>query len=190
MRAGFAEVVKYGLLGDAQFFHWLEEHSPALFRHEPDALGHAIERCVEMKARIVERDETETGERALLNLGHTFGHALEAWAGYSSRLLHGEAVAIGMRLAFRLSEELGLCPPQTAARVSAHLKAAGLPTLISNIPGGETPSRETLLRLMHQDKKVRDGRLTLILVKGIGQAFITRDVAASEVSEFLGRELI
>jgi len=144
MRAGYAEIAKYGLLGDAPFFRWLEEHVAGLLDHDPELLAQAIERCVAMKARIVERDETETGERALLNLGHTFGHALEAWAGYSSRLLHGEAVAIGMRLALRLSEDLRLCPPQTAARVAAHLKGAGLPTLISDIPGGEQPSAEEI----------------------------------------------
>ena len=134
------------------------------------------------------RDETETGDRALLNLGHTFGHALEAWTGYSGRLLHGEGVAIGMCLAFRLSEELGLCAKGTAGRVTQHLKSAGLPTAINDIPGGKADADE-LLRLMGQDKKVRKGQLTFILVRGIGNAFITRDVAPETVKSFLGREI-
>src|SRR5690606_8413600 len=147
MRAGYAEVAKYGLLGDAEFFSWLEQNWEKVFQHDPAALMQAIGRSVEMKAEIVARDETETGERALLNLGHTFGHALEAWTGYSDRLLHGEAVAIGICLAARLSEELQFCPPHTASRIAAHLKAVGLPTQIRDVPGhGELPSTDEMVR--------------------------------------------
>jgi 3-dehydroquinate synthase len=188
MRAGYAEVVKYGLLGDKSFFHWLDENASAVLCREQGALIRAVETSVAMKAQIVARDETETGDRALLNLGHTFGHALEAFTGYSNRLLHGEGVAIGMCLAFRLSEHLNLCPPQTAARVAAHLDRVGLPTRISAIPGVQ-PDAATLVRLMGQDKKVQDGRLTFILVRQIGEAFITRDVDAQTVATFLTDEL-
>ena len=188
MRAGYAEVAKYGLLGDAAFFGWLEKNWQAVFANSGPALIEAIETSVKAKAAIVARDETETGDRALLNLGHTFGHALEAWTGYSGRLLHGEGVAIGMCLAFRLSEELGLCAKGTAGRVTQHLKSAGLPTAINDIPGGKADADE-LLRLMGQDKKVRKGQLTFILVRGIGNAFITRDVAPETVKSFLGREI-
>ena len=182
--AGYAEVAKYGLLGDAAFFSWLETSWPAVMALDPQAVAHAVFRSVEMKARIVERDETETGERMLLNLGHTFGHALEAFTGYSDRMLHGEGVAIGICLAFRLSEELQLAPPQTAARVASHLKAVGLPTRIADIPGDQ-PDAATLVRLMGQDKKVTDGRLTFILARGTGDAFVTRDVDAARVETFL-----
>jgi len=188
MRAGYAEVAKYGLLGDAAFYHWLESHWPALFGHETAAVTKAIARSVEMKAEIVVRDETETGDRMLLNLGHTFGHALEAATGYSDRLLHGEAVSIGMCLAIRLSEELGVSRPQTAARVAAHLKAVGLPTRLADVPGSDQlPDAAGLLELMRQDKKMRRGRLTLILVNEIGKAFATRDVEDSKLLAFLGR---
>lgn len=190
MRAGYAEVAKYGLLGDAGFFDWLDASWQKLFRHDQPALMHAIGRSVEMKAEIVARDETETGDRALLNLGHTFGHALEAWTGYSDRLLHGEAVSIGMCLALRLSEELEYSPPQTAARIAAHLKTVGLPTQIQDIPGpGELPKPQDLMHLMRQDKKVQRGRLTLILSHGIGKAFATRDVEPARIIEFLSRAI-
>jgi 3-dehydroquinate synthase len=189
MRAGYAEVVKYGLLGDARFFHWLEDNAGRLMAHDPAALAHGVRRSVEMKAEIVVRDETETGDRMLLNLGHTFGHALEAFTGYGPRLLHGEGVAIGTCLAFRLSEALGHCPPQTAARVSAHIKAIGLPTRIADIPG-DLPDAATMVRLMGQDKKVVGGLLTLILTRSIGQAFVTRDVSAAQVEQFLAAELV
>jgi len=186
MRAGYAEVAKYGLLGDAAFFAWLEENWPSLFTHDPAALMQAIGRSVEMKAEIVARDETETGDRAFLNLGHTFGHTLEAWTGYSDRLLHGEAVSIGICLAIRFSEELRFCPPQTAARVAAHLKTVGLPTQIGDIPG-DLPGPQDIVRLMRQDKKVRQGRLTLVLINGIGEAFTTRDVEPAQIVDFLER---
>jgi 3-dehydroquinate synthase len=188
LRAGYAEVVKYGLLGDAAFYAWLETNAADVVALQPAAVAKAVARSIEMKARIVERDETETGDRMLLNLGHTFGHALEAYTGYSSRLLHGEGVAIGMCLAYRLSEQLGLCPPQTAARVSAHLKALGLPTRITDIPG-ERPDAATMVRLMGQDKKVADGQLTFILVRAIGEAFVTRAVQADVVTGFLRTEV-
>jgi 3-dehydroquinate synthase len=189
MRAGYAEVVKYGLLGDAAFFHWLDQNWRSVFGNDPSSLTRAIETSVKAKADIVVRDETETGDRMLLNLGHTFGHALEAWAGFSSRLLHGEAIAIGMAQAFRFSEELGLCPAGTAQRVETHLKAVGLPTRVAHIPGPGKPDAAALFALMRQDKKVRQGKLTLILVRGIGQAFVTRDVAPDTVSAFLEREI-
>lgn len=188
VRAGYAEVAKYGLLGDADFFAWLERHWRGVFGNSGPDLTHAIETSVKAKAAIVARDETETGDRALLNLGHTFGHALEAWTGYSDRLLHGEGVAIGMCLAFRLSEELGLAPKGTAERVTRHLEAVGLPTRINQIPGGKAEASE-LMRLMSQDKKVKGGRLTFILVHGIGKAFITRDVDLDAVKGFLAREI-
>lgn len=188
MRAGYAEVVKYGLLGDANFFRWLEAAYDGVFGFDLETLVTAIETSVKAKAAIVERDEHETGDRALLNLGHTFGHALEAWTGYSDRLLHGEGVAIGMCLAFRFSERLGLCPEGTAARVAIHIAAVGLPTKIGDIPGGKADAAE-LVRLMGQDKKVKDGRLTFILVRDIGQAFVSRDVDEATVRGFLEGEI-
>ena len=188
MRAGYAEVAKYGLLGDAPFFGWLEKNWQGVFGNSRPALTHAIETSVKAKAEIVARDEHETGDRALLNLGHTFGHALEAWTGYSDRLLHGEGVAIGMCLAYRLSEQLALSPKGEAQRVASHLKAVGLPTRIADIPGGQANADE-LLRLMGQDKKVRQSQLTFILVKGIGQAFITREVQPGVVRDFLAKEI-
>lgn len=184
MRAGYAEIAKYGLLGDARFFDWLDRHWPGIFGNDVSVLAEAIETSVGAKAAIVLRDEHETGDRALLNLGHTFGHALEAWTGYSSRLLHGEGVAIGMAQAFRFSERRGLCAVGTAARVEAHLRTVGLPTRVAQISGDKADAPE-LVRLMGQDKKVRDGRLTFILARGIGEAFVARDVDAGEVSAFL-----
>jgi len=188
MRAGYAEVAKYGLLGDAAFFAWLEKNWPRVFALEDEPLAYAVETSVKAKAAIVARDEHETGDRALLNLGHTFGHALEAWTGYSSRLLHGEGVAIGMALALRFSEQLGLCPVGTAARGAAHLEAVGLPTRIGDVQGGKADA-DDLVRLMAQDKKVRQGKATFILVRGIGEAFITRDVDPAAVRDFLVREI-
>jgi 3-dehydroquinate synthase len=187
-RAGYAEVVKYGLLGGAPFFAWLEANWPKVFATAGSERRHAVETSARAKAVIVEADEKEEkGTRALLNLGHTFGHALEAFAGYSDRLLHGEAIAIGMRLAFTFSVELGLCPANDAARVERHLAAVGLPTKIASIPGG-TPTPEALLKLMAQDKKVKGGKLAFILVRGIGQAFVEHDVSLPRLSEFLARE--
>ncbi|HRN85600.1 MAG TPA: 3-dehydroquinate synthase, partial [Hyphomicrobium sp.] len=188
MRAGYAEVAKYGLLGDAGFFAWLEAAYEELFAYEQETLVTAIETSVKAKAAIVARDEHETGDRALLNLGHTFGHALEAWTGYSDRLLHGEGVAIGMCLAFRFSESLGHCPAGTADRVVRHLAAAGLPTKLADIPGDKADA-DRLVALMGQDKKVRDGTLTFILARNIGDAFIAHDVPPDKVRDFLAREI-
>ena len=182
-RAGYGEVVKYGLLGDAGFFAWLEEHGPRL-RTDPAALLHAVAHSVAMKAGIVERDETEQGERALLNLGHTFGHALESATGYSARLLHGEGVAIGCALAFDLSARLGLCAQEDPSRVAAHLAAMGMPSRLSDIPGS-LPDDAGLIALMGQDKKVVDGRLRLILAHGIGRAFVADDVAPTAIAATL-----
>ncbi len=173
--AGYGEVQKYGLLGDAQFFDWLEENGPALAAGDRAARAYAVRRSVEMKAEIVLRDETEQGDRALLNLGHTFCHALEAATGYSDRLLHGEGVAIGCALAFELSARLGLCAQEDPSRVRAHLAAMGMKRDLADIPG-ELPSAEALLELMGQDKKVVDGRLRFILARGIGEAIVTSDV--------------
>ena len=189
MRAGYAEIAKHAMLGDAAYFAWLEANVAQVFAQEPAALVHAVARSVEMKAAIVSRDETEQGDRMLLNLGHTFGHALEAWAGFSDRLLHGEAVAIGTAIATRFSEKLGLCPPETAARLEAHLIDAGLPTRISDLPQGPKPTVDELMTRMAQDKKVSAGQMTFILVRAIGHAFIARDVADAAVRQHLGVEV-
>jgi len=186
-RAGYAEVAKYGLLGDAAFFSWLEANWQDVFAGGP-AREHAIAVCCRAKAAIVARDERENGERALLNLGHTFGHALEAGAGFSNRLLHGEAVALGMVLAFEFSARKGLTSAESAARARAHLAAVGLPTDIKQVPGG-VPGVDALMDLIAQDKKVKRGRLTFILVRGIGQAFIENNVDPSEVRSFLTDKL-
>ena len=184
-RAGYGEVVKYGLLGDADFFAWLEENGPKL-RQDRDALIHAVAHSVAMKAAIVARDETEQGDRALLNLGHTFGHALEAATGYSDRLLHGEGVAIGCALAFDLSARLGLCPQEDPSRVAAHLAAMQMPSRLSDIPG-DLPDDAGLIALMGQDKKVVDGRLRLILARGIGQAFVASDIDPAAIAATLAQ---
>lgn len=188
MRAGYAEVAKYGLLGDADFFAWLESNHKAVFNFDSEALTKAIETSVKAKADIVRRDELEKGDRALLNLGHTFGHAFEAWTGYGDRLLHGEAIAIGMCLAFRLSEKLGHASAGEAERVTAHFKAVGLPTAIADIPG-DKPDTARLMTLMRQDKKVRHGTVVLVLANAIGKAFITPDVPADALEGFLTDEL-
>jgi len=188
LRAGYAEVVKYGLIGDAPFFAWLEQNWTEVFAASGGTRRHAVETSVRAKAAIVGEDEREeTGKRALLNLGHTFGHALEAFAGYSDRLLHGEAISIGMRLAFTFSVELGLCPAADASRVARHFATVGLPVKISAIPGAQ-PKPDELLRLMAQDKKVKGGRLALVLVRGIGQAFVERDVPLPLLTKFLIQE--
>lgn len=188
-RAGYAEVVKYGLLGDHAFFEWLEAGAwRGVFQGGPERERAVHSSCC-AKAAIVARDETETGDRALLNLGHTFGHALEAVTAYDGRrLVHGEAVAIGMRLAFDFSVELGLCSGQDAGRVRRHLEQVGLPTDIADIPGdiGEV---DRLMDAIAQDKKVSRGALTFILVRGIGDSFIARDVDASRVAAYLQSQL-
>lgn len=182
--AGYGEVVKYGLLGDAAFFDWLEGQGPALAAGDMAARIHAVRRSVEMKAEIVVRDETEQGDRALLNLGHTFCHALEAATGYSDRLLHGEGVAIGCALAFELSARMGLCSQEDPSRVRAHLKAMGMKCDLADIPG-DLPDADALLDLMGQDKKVVDGQLRFILARGIGEAFVTSDVERDAVRRLL-----
>ncbi len=173
--SGYGEVVKYGLLGDAAFFDWLEINAPAMAAGDTDARAYAVARSVQMKADIVERDETEESDRALLNLGHTFCHALEKATGYSDRLLHGEGVAIGCVLALELSQRLNLCSQESASRLRAHLRAMGMKTVLGDI-AGDLPPAETLLSLMGQDKKVVDGQLRFILNHAIGNAFVASDV--------------
>jgi 3-dehydroquinate synthase len=191
-RAGYAEVAKFGLLGDAAFFAWLEATGPAVYPGGATtnrlAPAQAIAVCCRGMAGVVARDERENGERALLNLGHTFGHAFEAAAGFSQRLLHGEAVALGCVLAFEYSARKGLVSDADAARVRAHLAAVGLPTHVKDVPGG-VPDADVLMNLIAQDKKVKRGRLTFILARGIGQAFVADDVDAAEVRAFLNEKI-
>lgn len=179
--AGYAEIVKYGVIGDAGFFGWLETHGPALLDGDRNAAIEAVAQSCMAKARIVASDERETGERALLNMGHTFGHALEAETGFGDSLLHGEAVAIGMVLALRFSERLGHARSGLADRLAAHFHAVGLPHDVR--PLGLDP--RALLRHMHHDKKAEAGRLTFILARALGEAFIARDVADTDVARFL-----
>jgi 3-dehydroquinate synthase len=211
LRAGYAEVVKYGLISDAPFFQWCEANvshifgtAPAPFdpgghydgimavnemmrRARDDALEHAVRVSVEAKARIVESDELDTRERALLNLGHTFAHALETIAGFDGTLLHGEAVAAGMRIAFTLSTELGYCSANDSKRVRAHLENAGFVTDLRKLPGGPYDA-DRLMELMAADKKAEAGKLTLILARAIGRAFIEKDAPADVVRELLQYE--
>jgi 3-dehydroquinate synthase len=183
--AGYAEIVKYGAIDRPGFFAWLEQNGTGLLDGDMAARAHAVKVSCEAKAAIVAADERESGRRALLNLGHTFGHALEAATGFGDRLLHGEAVAIGMVLAFGLSVRLGLCPPEDAERLRRHLAAAGLPTLPPRGIGGPAE----LLQHMARDKKVAAGRLTFILAEGLGRAFIARDVDPGEVTALLEEAL-
>lgn len=180
LRAGYAETLKYGLISDEAFAAWLTENvGTILSKSGPERTRSIITSCT-MKARVVEADEREAGQRALLNLGHTFGHAIEACVNYSGRILHGEAVAVGCVMAFELSERLKHCPPGRSTRVRAMLAKAGLPTAISDLPElGAGP--EDLVRMMLQDKKAKDGRLTLILARDIGQAFVAHDVDAAAI---------
>ncbi len=189
LHAGYVEMAKAGLIMDAEYFHWLEDNWQNVFQNQGEARARAIEIACQAKADIVAADEREEGQRALLNLGHTFGHALEGWAGYSNRLLHGEAISIGIILAFRLSTKLGHCPQSATERVTKHFSSIGLPTEIKQIPGETVPKTSELLNLMSQDKKVVVGVMTFILVRDIGQAFITRDVAQKSVEEFLDEQL-
>jgi 3-dehydroquinate synthase len=182
--AGYAEVVKYGLIDDAPFYFWLEEHRRALFAGDMALRAEMVARCCAAKTRFVLADEKETGIRALLNLGHTFGHALEKATGYSDRLLHGEGVAIGMVLAHGFSAKLGLAPSQDTGRIQQHLQAAGLPTRLSEIPGA-LPDTDYLMDAIAQDKKVVRGALTFILTRGIGQSFIEKNVDPSTVRAYL-----
>lgn len=187
VRAGYAEVVKYGLIGDAEFFDWCEEHAAALLSGNSAARAHAIATSVRAKAAIVAEDETERGgRRALLNLGHTFGHALEAASGFSDALLHGEAVAAGMALAFRFSASLELCSAEDAERVQAHLRAIGLPTSLRE--AGVRADAQTLIDHMQHDKKMEAGNLPFVLTRGIGAAYLDRNVDLSKVSAFLESE--
>ena len=184
LRAGYAEIVKYGLIGDAGFFDWCEANAAALLAGDAAVQAHAIAMSCRAKADVVAADERETGDvRALLNLGHTFGHAFEAEAGYGDRLLHGEGVALGMALAFDLSAARGLCPPGDAARVRAHLARCGFELSPARL-GLAVPAAR-LLHHIRQDKKVSAGTLTFILARGIGKAFVARDVSAGEVEAFL-----
>jgi 3-dehydroquinate synthase len=191
-RSGYAELAKYGLLGDADFFAWLEANWRDVFAGGNSSGSFARERAIAVacraKAAIVARDERETGERALLNLGHTFGHALEAACGFSDRLLHGEAIAAGIALAFAFSARQGLLPVAQAERATRHLAEVGLPTMLKDIPG-PLPPVDQLMELIAQDKKVKRGMLTFILVRGIGSAFIEAGVDPDAVRAFLSEKL-
>ena len=183
MRAGYAEVIKYGLLGDFAFFEWLESHGPAVVAREPKSLARAVARSVEMKAEIVAEDEREAGRRALLNLGHTFGHALEAELGFGDALRHGEAVALGCAQAFRFSAALSLMSTQDALRAERGIAAAGLPVRLDQL--GEPLLADRLIDHMAQDKKAEGGSLTLVLAHGIGDAFTAKQVDPARLRQFL-----
>ncbi len=186
LRAGYAEAVKYGLIADRTFFEWLEENGAKLLSADgAQERIHAVKKSCAAKAAIVGADEREEGSRALLNLGHTFGHALEGMFGYSGKLLHGEAVAAGMALAFDYSVRQGLCKEEDAARVKTHLAASGLPAGIDNLPATASLAPEELMKLMMQDKKVEGGALTLILARTIGAAVIVKDAPAGDILQFL-----
>lgn len=190
-RAGYAEVAKYGVLGDVNFFNWLDANHAEIFAGGA-AREHAIAMSCRAKAAIVARDERETGDRALLNLGHTFGHALEAATGFSDRLFHGEGVAVGMVLAAEFSARLNMIPAAEAARVQRHLASVGLPTRLQDIAGFQQEGlgdADTLLALMGQDKKVKRGKLTFILLEQIGKAVIVNDVDPAKVRDFLQEKL-
>lgn len=179
LKAGYAEVVKYGLIQDEAFFNWCQQNGENLIMGNRAAQIQAIQKCCGYKAEIVAADEKESGIRALLNFGHTFGHALESFTGYGTKLLHGEAVAIGMAMAFRLSAQLGLCAEEDAKLVTAHLTKIGLPTM----PPHYEYDVEQLMELMGHDKKADNGKLTLILTRGIGNAFISKNANPSPVRE-------
>jgi 3-dehydroquinate synthase len=190
-RSGYAEVAKYGVLGDEAFFTWLEKNHADIFKGG-SAREHAIATSCRAKAGVVSRDERETGERALLNLGHTFGHALEAATGFSDRLFHGEGVAIGMTLAAQFSARLGMIGEADAARVERHLVEAGLPTRLQDIAGFAQEGlsdADALMALMAQDKKVKRGKLTFILLEAVGRAVIAKDVEPAPVRDFLKEKL-
>ncbi len=188
MQAGYAEVLKYGVLGDVDFFDWLEVNGPAVVMREPQALEHAVATSVAAKARIVAEDERETsGARALLNLGHTFGHALEAETGFSDRLLHGEGVALGMVLAARYSARRRLMTTAEAERIAQSVARAGLPSEINSL--GLVCNGHTLASHMLHDKKMDAGTLPFILLRGVGQAFLDKGVALDDVASFLDEQL-
>ena len=182
--AGYAEVIKYAALGDANFFDWLESNLDGLLARDTALLQEAVARSCSAKAAIVAADEKEKGQRALLNLGHTFGHAYEALTGYGQDLLHGEGVALGMVMAYELSASLDLCPPEDAARLRRHIAAAGLPVDSFAIAGAPFDVA-ALTEAMAQDKKVRQGVMTFILVTGLGKAFISNDVTPEQLDGFL-----
>lgn len=192
LKAGYAEIVKYGLLGDVDFYNWLEENGAGVVALKEAPLTHAIEKSCAAKAQIVGTDEREGqgGRRALLNLGHTFAHALEASAGYDGRLLHGEAVSIGMVLAFRLCVKMGLCPGQDATRMQRHLTSLGLKTEIAQIQPNLRDTAAEITTLMAHDKKAMAGKISFILVRGIGQAFVSKDVALDDVESIVAQSMI
>jgi len=186
--AGYAEMVKYGLINQPDFFEWLEKKWQEVFAGGSTRIA-AIARACQSKADIVARDEREAGERALLNLGHTFGHALETATGYdNSRLVHGEGVAIGMVLAYEFSHQLGLCADNNVARIAAHLNQVGLPTRLDQIPGS-LPDIDRMMAYIAQDKKVSRGGLTFILTRGLGQSFVAQNIPAQQVYDFLSQKL-
>jgi len=187
VRSGWAEVLKHGLICDAQFFDWLGGEGAVGASGDADALERAVIRSVEIKAQVVGEDEKEAGRRALLNLGHTFGHALEVEVGFDDKLTHGEAVAVGCAMAFRYSARLGLCSEEDAQKAESGIRAAGLPSRVSDI--GFAFDAQALLERMAGDKKAEGGRLTLILAHGIGKAFVTKDVDATDVLSFLREEV-
>ena len=184
LRAGYAEIVKYGLLGNADFFNWLEQYGVAVLARDEGAIAHAVRVSCLTKADIVAKDERESGARALLNFGHTFAHAFEAEAGYDGRLLHGEAVAAGMGTAFSFSRQLGIVSGQDEIRVKAHLREMGLPFDRASLPAGDA-APSTLIRHMYKDKKTHQGALTFILVNAIGEAFVQRNVDENSITTFL-----
>ena len=188
MRAGYAEVIKYGLLGDAHFFDWLVENGADVLSRQPGALAYAVARSVEMKAEIVAEDEKEAGRRALLNLGHTFGHALEAEVGFGDALFHGEAVALGSAQAFRFSASLGLCAPADAVRAEQAIAAVGLPTRLDQIANARPFAADALIAHMANDKKAEAGKLTFILARSIGDAFVEKGVDTARLRDFMSSE--
>jgi 3-dehydroquinate synthase len=189
IKAGYAEVVKYGLINDITFFEWLEQNGEKVLALDYEAVTYAVEKSCQAKAAIVAADEHERGQRALLNLGHTFGHALEAAAGYDGRLLHGEAVSIGMMMAFELSFKMGLCSQEDPARVDAHLKRLGMKTKIRDITPHISHSAAELVDLMASDKKVQSNKIGFILTRGIGKAFQSYDVDLSDVQQIVEESL-
>jgi 3-dehydroquinate synthase len=190
-KSGYAEVVKYGAIGDAVFFRWLEQNASAVFDLERDDLAYVVETCCQMKAEIVSRDERESGDRALLNFGHTFGHAIEAWAGYSGEILHGEAIALGMVLAAKFSERQGFCSGTIPHRLKAHLDEWGFVTDFQGLRKklGRGPSAGELIDFMEQDKKLKGGEMTLILLTGIAGAFVSPNVSRADLRAFLESQL-
>ncbi len=189
MRAGYAEILKYGLIGDAAFAEWVGSNAAAILAKAGRERTKAIVTSCRMKARVVEADEREAGQRALLNLGHTFAHAIEACAGFSGKVLHGEAVAVGCALAFELSERLKLCPPGQASRVRGWFANAGLPASLADLPELGA-SEDDIVEIMKQDKKASDGKLVFVLARGIGQAFVANDVDPAAVKLLLTHALI